>query len=824
MPGSEPAAFSVEKLISMMDGRDSEFKITVPGFQRGIVWGHSHRKELVESILNGYPIGSILLWKRGVDDEVIQYSLIDGLQRCTSLQKYNREPTQHLDTAWLKTKDWYQALKRNIYQEGIEGFDDIIISWIRSLGNLQSATSTSFQTMLRDSGSLTDAQILNLNESIQQFVTGLQRDYSILAYKVPAVIYDGPSEHLTEIFTRINRNGKPLTKLQIIAAAWSNCKVKLDEDNQIERLISTKAKLRLQSFEEDGYEVEDFDEHDTKSFCGDLFQYCFGLGKVLLEKGKNIFPQSNMTDPDTIAFYLLGISHKSRIGNLSNLPKKIGGNPYSAPNLSGFSAAAIDAVETVSRWFRWLTDLNLNRTGDEPFIPHSVNQMISIVCRVMLAKYTTSDWQIRSSWREQENDMRSSIRTWYLLDILGNEWAGSGDSLLFNRCWAEEENDEGETTLVPARSYISNPDRESCEAELESWYQNHMQWKQSSRPQLHSKHKLVLKYIYSRLMSVADNANQRFHIEHINSVSHMVEKISTDGSGGWPMNSIANMMLLEHSLNTVKGNATIKEYITENELDEEIEQQILRCLISDLDDIPSPDDLNEVTYRSYCNNRWRVVKPYILHVLGHPQPLRTDAIAPPPLQLSAFSEVSGELAAELPQISRSRPPETTYVSIRNQIIDTQDNRGSGTPKTSSEITLQCSEIVGASLDSTLKRESRAKFTSTCGQHAICTLVSKEHKSQGKYWFGIFDHQLEWFESLDVENQWFALACGGPGLIFRIPVNTIRELQGSLSSRYLEPPRDNTYWHINIKNVDGRWEILTIKGNDNFILDDYQIVE
>ena len=61
-------------------------------------------------------------------------------------------------------------------------------------------------------------------------------------------------------------------------------------------------------------------------------------------------------------------------------------------------------------------------------------------------------------------------------------------------------------------------------------------------------------------------------------------------------------------------------------------------------------------------------------------------------------------------------------------------------------------------------------------------------------------------------------------IFRIPVQKIIELQDILSSRYLEPPRDNTYWHINIKNIDGRWELLTIKGNENFILDDYKIVE
>ena len=717
MPGSEPTSFSVGKIISMMDGDDPEFRITVPGFQRGIVWGHSHRKELVESILNGYPIGSILLWKRSTEEDIIQYSLIDGLQRCTSLQKYNREPTQHLDTAWLRTKDWYRLLKREGANEGLGGFDELIISWIRSLDNLQSATPTSFQTMLRDTGSLTDAQILNLNDPIQQFVTGLQSDYSILDYKIPAVIYDGPFEHLTEIFTRINRLGKPLTKLQIIVTAWSNRPVQIDEENQIERLISTKAKLRLQSFEQDGYEVEDFDEHNIQSFCGDLFQYCFGLGKVLLEKGANIFPQSNDTDPDTIAFYLLGVANKIRVGQLGELPDKIGGSPYSAPDLSAFSAAAVDSVQTVSGWFNWLTDLNLNRTGDEPFIPHSVNQMISIVCRVLLAKYSTNDWQIKSTWAQQENNIRASIPTWYLLDILNNEWGGSGDTLLFNRCWAPLESDDGTSIHALDPSYLANPDRESCDAVLEAWYQNQMGWKQSSRPQLHSKHKLVLKYIYSRMMSVSDNANHRYHVEHINSVSHMIEKIAVDGSGGWPMNSISNMMLLEHSINTVKGNTTVKEYLADNELDDEIEQQIRDWLISDLEDIPAPDDLNESNYRFYCNQRWPTIKSKILHVLGHPLVRNHDALTTQ--SAPVLAKRSSEQSETTASISQSRPPEITYVSTKDQMISTNNTSGTGTPKTSSEVTLQCAEILASSLNVALNRESRAKFISTCGHHAIC---------------------------------------------------------------------------------------------------------
>ena len=155
------------------------------------------------------------------------------------------------------------------------------------------------------------------------------------------------------------------------------------------------------------------------------------------------------------------------------------------------------------------------------------------------------------------------------------------------------------------------------------------------------------------------------------------------------------------------------------------------------------------------------------------------------------------------------------------MISTNNTNGTGTPKTSSEVTLQCAEILASSLNVALNRESRAKFISTCGHHAICCLVSKDHQGQGKYWFGIFDHQLQWLDSLDVTDKWFSLACGGPGLIFKIPLEKINQLKETLSSRYLGD-RDSMYWHVNIKNIEGQWKLMTLKEYDNFILDDYKI--
>ena len=139
----------------------------------------------------------------------------------------------------------------------------------------------------------------------------------------------------------------------------------------------------------------------------------------------------------------------------------------------------------------------------------------------------------------------------------------------------------------------------------------------------------------------------------------------------------------------------------------------------------------------------------------------------------------------------------TYVSSRDKNPDQNNTSGRGTPKTSSEITLQCAKSVEIEKNITLSRESRAKFVSSCGEHAFCVLVSKDHKGQGKYWYGIFDHQLEWFESIDSPNKWFVFACGGPQLMFVVPLEEVEQWKEKLSSRYLED-RGRTYWHANMK--------------------------
>ena len=143
----------------------------------------------------------------------------------------------------------------------------------------------------------------------------------------------------------------------------------------------------------------------------------------------------------------------------------------------------------------------------------------------------------------------------------------------------------------------------------------------------------------------------------------------------------------------------------------------------------------------------------------------------------------------------------------------------GRPKTPAAITTECSLIIEQHLNVEFYRESRAKFLSVCDDYALCMLVSKDHGN--KYWFGIFDHQVEWFESQNIPNQYFALACGGADLIFLFPSSIFDSWKSLLSSRYLAD-RDNTYWHINIKKIDNVWKLQTKKEFDDISLEEFQI--
>ena len=68
-------------------------KISAPKFQRNFVWKKKARKELINSIKQGLPIGSFLLQR--IDND--QFNIIDGRQRFSTLLDYEAHRYEYID-------------------------------------------------------------------------------------------------------------------------------------------------------------------------------------------------------------------------------------------------------------------------------------------------------------------------------------------------------------------------------------------------------------------------------------------------------------------------------------------------------------------------------------------------------------------------------------------------------------------------------------------------------------------------------------------------------------------------------------------------------
>ena len=113
-----------------------------PGFQRQSVWTNKDREKLIDSIVRGYPLPAIFLYKRYYEGEVI-YDVIDGKQRIETILMFtgnlrgNRFDAKVLLPGEEESYyvDW-NYLKRKKLQNIITGFQFSVIEVTGNSGNI----------------------------------------------------------------------------------------------------------------------------------------------------------------------------------------------------------------------------------------------------------------------------------------------------------------------------------------------------------------------------------------------------------------------------------------------------------------------------------------------------------------------------------------------------------------------------------------------------------------------------------------------------------------------------------------------------------------
>lgn len=634
-----PEVWLVSKIVENID----EKKVILPRYQRAQVWTKKKQKSLIDSMMSGFPIGSLLLYENKADGT---WQLIDGLQRATTIYDYRKSPLEFADFSKLKEKSEkldeafdhvVSAVRSNLKVD-----DDItdktlqdsvmkaVAAWLptvnisktseyssRKLGaaivsyfaSLESADDSGSTGVAEPDAKETDPDPIKIiaSNAIANSIDDaglldeIKDEVNLDNYAMPVIIYSGDRENLPEIFERVNVEGTKLSKYDVLAAVWYGQSDRvLINDSKIRTAIAQK----YAEVQETGFVVDD-SEHARDDYT--LYEYLFGLGKYIADKDayKLLFKGADgSTKVESFSFTLACIVYHLRLGDIETLPGAIRdaeGTPKdSAIDLSGFQSALEESIDFVCQTLRPYIGIELQK----PFIAHKEYQICSYIVRALVGRYTVGAWQEREGWKEDRKALARAIPQHYLYELMTNNWGNAGDSKLFNNVWAGKE---------PSDVYRCTYDKEEWTNAIRMWFADGLHKNQTKRAAIDDVSKVFLMYVYGTIANSSE-AKQRFDIDHIYPIKMLAGMLEKTGdSEGLPMSAVGNLEFLESTINKEKSAHTLGDYyrsLPEGSPKREIISRYSIC--DDPASVDMPENWNRNDFVAFVKERERRLEAALL--------------------------------------------------------------------------------------------------------------------------------------------------------------------------------------------------------------------
>lgn len=199
-----------------------------PSYQRGDVWPTSDAQKLIESVLRGIPLPSIILLNPEGDKRSKQYEVVDGKQRLTSLLRFVGQHPQALKTVKSESKKHPEANLEKLFNENYRKFRKV---WKRTVGSTLSdklETELYFPFPLKSSSKALKGPLKNLAgkyycEIVEENIAvgkGEESVYEVFErksqYKIPLIEYsEATPRQIQEVFHLYNKQGKHLNAEEI---------------------------------------------------------------------------------------------------------------------------------------------------------------------------------------------------------------------------------------------------------------------------------------------------------------------------------------------------------------------------------------------------------------------------------------------------------------------------------------------------------------------------------------------------------------------------------------------------------------------------------
>ena len=260
--------YKIQTLVDMAN----DGTLGLPDLQRGFVWKASKVRDLLDSMLKGYPIGYIMLWASqntksdnktiGVDEKKTDYQdyvIIDGQQRITSLYAVITGKEIIDENGKKPIKISFNPIKREFAvktavmdkdSEWIADISDIFKNETRSRKYVNEFIDSYEESLEKNN--------LQLNDDLEQKIAdNIANVLDLKNYIINALVInnDVDEEDVANIFTRINSGGVKLNENDFILTLMSvvspelrdkiekfckDSKIKTNERTSYNRLIELK--------------------------------------------------------------------------------------------------------------------------------------------------------------------------------------------------------------------------------------------------------------------------------------------------------------------------------------------------------------------------------------------------------------------------------------------------------------------------------------------------------------------------------------------------------------------------------------------------------
>lgn len=733
---------------ALQDMHKDNKRIVVPMFQRGKRWKKQQEQKFIDSLIKGYPVGTMLFYET-YEDEKRTYILVDGLQRGNSIKKYMTNPTEFFYDDSI-SDEFCSSVLNIVHKED----DKTLYGKIRTLLTDFIKAQKTFKNLqyflvakqIADEFSAGFEPIAQLIDVIKDFFEERQDLYDRIAGTViPVIVYTGDENNLPDIFDRINSQGTPLDQYEVYAAAWPvKQKFQIKNASIIEHVIR-----KYDTFEEDDFKIHGYNREEMRTKKEvNAFEYLFGLSKYLVEKYAILAFNRNLAK-DTVnplAFELVNacLNDSDRIKSLYQ-------NLYDI-DVNSFEAALYKAIEYVRDSILVITKFKGN-TRNANKIFHSKYQILSMISTTFKEMYTGTDYtQFSETWSERKNKIVRNLVQYYAYDIITNYWSEGGTGKIHS-------------AAKPNRYAIDIPSRAWMVA-LDGFFEKSMlraERKSIANPR--SEEYVILNCIYLKTFTAMDQLSlDRFDVEHIAPKEQMKRLIDACDGEGLPISCIANLCYLPEYVNRSKGAKNFyqdKKYLQHINLSD-VESKYSFTESEDLEwmDMPyeKPEDFQVLKeyYTDYCTKRFDRIKHLFCDSLG----------------------------IEYEDISDTEQP-----LVKQIVTPAPKNQISKKAKFADKCVLRLANMEGAEL----VKIGRSTFATSDERKGFVITTSKAYKqgAREKYWFAYRRNPLE-----DIQNckeRYVVYGCKDENTMICLPVEEIEKQIDRLNASLDDG--EISHWHI-----------------------------